>query len=135
MRYLLLLVVIISCKAKKENLDCERFRAGVYSTKSEVDSIEYIITRSDSIQTETNTLTDAITKAKITWTGPCTYELLHLSYEGGSDTERDMRNNESFNEFSKTPVKVTIVHIAEDYFIFEAKAFGYTMMDTMHLIQ
>jgi hypothetical protein len=119
-------------------VDCDRFRTGVYTMVSEMDGVEYIFTRTDSIQTETTNASDGIAKARIKWTGPCTYELFQLSFEGGTDEERDLVNNETFNKLAQTPMKVTILQTAADYYIYEVTAKGILdepMRDTLFVVQ
>lgn len=76
------------------------------------------IERNDSIQTEINSNSKNIVKAKIKWKGECEYELTYL--------EQTTNSPDTINSFIQSRVlNVIILEATKDYYIFKA-----TMADT-----
>lgn len=66
-----------SCDSDGNNLNCGRFRTGLFRYHSRVTG-DVLIQRTDSIQTETYLETGVTSKFLVKWTGPCNYELKML---------------------------------------------------------
>ena len=83
-KYLLYTAILLanSCQPKYEKtatrIECEKFKKGEFLHTSQGDPTIYKIKRNDSIQTEIIGKTGDYVNLRITWTGPCTYELTFL---------------------------------------------------------
>ncbi|MDB5223593.1 MAG: hypothetical protein JWN83_2260 [Chitinophagaceae bacterium] len=88
------------------------------------------IERKDSIQIETNIQTGLVTKSKVVWTSPCEYKII-----GMASNKKVKDGVDSF--FSITPINVTIVTTAKNYYIFQIKMDSATKhveySDTIHV--
>ena len=85
--FLFLLVIIMGftqCKQSEKTPavvvqhDCEYFKTGTFTLIDSTENLNTTIVRDNVQQTETNNITGAITKASITWTDPCTYQMKYL---------------------------------------------------------
>jgi len=54
---------------------CTEYRTGTFSLQDEALGSDHLIVRTDSIQTETDLMTGAKSKYKVTWVTDCEYEL------------------------------------------------------------
>jgi hypothetical protein len=104
-------IIIVSCKSSSK---CLRFQKGKFYTFSPVTGNKIIIDRKDTLQIETDEKTSVVLKSKIVWKNACEYEIIAISdnkaYHDGID---------SF--FSITPIKVTIIGVGNDFYVFKAR--------------
>ncbi|MEO6722268.1 MAG: hypothetical protein ABIN67_18010 [Ferruginibacter sp.] len=111
-RYLLIIIVIYSScqpsyERKASKTDCDKFKKGKFFHRSQGDPTLYKIERNDSIQTEFIGKTGEFANLKISWTGPCTYELTFLNQHiNGPDSVPESYKN--------VKVKVEIINIRDD---------------------
>lgn len=110
--YLLFIIVLIgSCQTKQVNKatksDCEKFKTGKFLHESEGDPVMYKIERNDSIQREIIGKSGGFANFKITWRGPCSYELTFLN--------QHIITPDSITESGKNlKVKVEIIKVRND---------------------
>lgn len=110
--YLLFIIVLCgSCKTKQisraTKSDCEKFKTGKFLHESEGDPVIYKIERNDSIQTEIKGKSGGSVNLKITWRGPCSYELTFLN--------QYIITPDSISESGKNlKVKVDIIKVSND---------------------
>jgi hypothetical protein len=105
------LAFCISCQLNKKSkisiIECDKFKRGTFFHRAQEDPTLYKIERSDSIQTEFIGKTGDFVNLKISWTGPCSYELTFLSQHIlGIDSVPDSYKN--------MRVKVEIISIRND---------------------
>ena len=116
--------------AEAQNPDCALFRRGTFTIKSPVDESYTIIVRTDSTQTETNTLSNQQMVARVTWTSNCSYELLYLS---GITNKGDSIPV----SVQAKALRTTILKTTKDYCVFESSMDGIAMKysDTMRILR
>jgi hypothetical protein len=112
-KYLFFIIVLYSAcepgrQHKASKTDCDKFKKGDFLHKSQGDPTVYRIQRTDSVQKEIIGKTGDFVNLKISWTGPCTYELTFLDQHiSGSDSVSE--------SLKKTMlVKVEILEIRND---------------------
>ena len=94
-------------------LDCKRFKRGVFLLKSPVDKTAWKIERLDSIQIETDLTTGIKSVRILRWLNDCEYEL----------TIPDSKEKQGDNldvKFRKPPIITQIVKTAKNYYVFES---------------
>ncbi len=115
--FVIVFIILSACNSHKK-LSCDQFKTGHFTLHSEFDSSMSFIERNDSIQTEINSNSKNIVKAKIKWKGECEYELTYL--------EQTTNSPDTINSFIQSRVlNVIILEATKDYYIFKA-----TMADT-----
>lgn len=122
--------IAISCASANKQTDCERFKTGRFELHSKVDNSISIIERNDTIQTETNTKSGNIVKARIKWRANCEYELTYFAQtKNSSDTIVPF--------VQSRPLKTTILQTGKDYYVFKATMEGtsVTLIDTLRVIR
>jgi hypothetical protein len=133
--FILFIVILSGCLQKKRDAECNRFQAGRFLITVKTSHTKYIINRIDSIQTELNMDTDTITMMKIKWTSPCEYQLLR-EYKRINTIDSNTKHviGRYINE---VPLKVRIVAVNKDYYVFESKQDGidFIYKDTMWVIK
>jgi hypothetical protein len=116
--------------SEAQKADCALFRRGTFTIKSPIDESYTIIVRTDSTQTETNTLSNQQMIARITWTSNCSYELLYLSgiTNKGDSIPASMQAK---------PLRTKILKTTKDYCVFESSMDGIEMKysDTMRILR
>ncbi len=121
-RFLFLFVLcslIVQCKTNpdaqnsEQEHDCAYFKTGTFSLIDSEKNLNTTIVRTDGLQTETNNITGAVTKASVTWTDSCTYEMTYL--ESSSEA--------AGNIIGKTLV-VRMVNIENETYNYTAKLRG-----------
>ena len=119
---------VFSSQAQKT--DCSLFRRGTFTIKSPVDESYTIIVRTDSTQTETNTLSNQQMTARITWTSDCSYTLLYLS---GITNKGDSIPV----SVQAKPLRTKIFKTTKDYCLFESRMDGIDVKysDTMRILR
>lgn len=116
---ILLCDLFIHCKTNpetqftKQEHDCAYFKTGTFSLIDSEKNLNTTIVRTDSLQTETNNITGAVTKASVTWTDSCTYQMTYL--ESSSEA--------AGNIIGKTLV-VRMVNIENETYNYTAKLKG-----------
>lgn len=124
---LVLVALYLGCSFVQNGAaDCQAFRTGTFSLKSELDRQEYLIVRNDSIQVETNMLNGRVTKWKVKWLSPCRYELWYLP-------EQVLTSEDSF--YMSHPFVNDIITTTDSYYIFlsKLKERGYSATDTIFI--
>lgn len=119
-----------SCDSSRKNFSCDNFKTGRFELHSEFNNSTSIIDRDDSIQTETNTLTGHIVKAKIKWTDKCEYELIYVEQTlNSSDTIVPLIQSKSLN--------TKILKATKDYYVFQSSMEGINniLIDTLKVIK
>ena len=110
--YLFFFIVLCgSCHANQVSMatksDCEKFKTGKFIHESERDKVIYKIERNDSIQKEIIGKSGGFVNFKITWLGPCSYELTFLN--------QHINSADSIPESGKNlKVKVEIIKVSND---------------------
>lgn len=107
---ILIAALLLSCKS---DLDCTRYKTGKFFNYSTVTKGKIFIERSDSIQTETDSVRGFTYKYKINWQSPCDYSIIAVS-----NSKLVSDGIDSF--FQITPIKVTIVNGNSNYYIYSA---------------
>jgi hypothetical protein len=109
------------------NGKCEQFRNGkfIFRPHDQHGDISFLITREDSIQTETEVGTEYYSKYRVHWIGDCKYELILL--------ETSFPFPDSIQNIQKTvPFETEIITHAKEYYIFKSHRDGsIPMTDTM----
>lgn len=128
------LLQLVQCKSKEnestptlsEQKPCEYFKTGTFTLIDSTKNTNTTIVRTDSLQTETNHITGAVTKGSLNWVNPCTYELKYL--ESSSEM--------AVNIIGKTLV-VQMVYINGESYTYTAKLKGsnYTSRNTISKIK
>ena len=124
--FFITLIIIVSFFSCRDKLICKNFRSGKFIYNTKIDNVQFMIDRSDSIQIETDLKTGLITKAKIKWISDCEFEMHYVSSQ---DTTL-----EKFSPMlGNIPIKVRILKIGDDHYIFEQEIEGAKMRitDTM----
>lgn len=122
--------ILISCASANKQTDCERFKTGRFELHSKVGNSISIIERNDTIQTETNTKSGSIVKARIKWTSNCEYELTYFAQTTNS--------TDTIVPFVQSrPLKTTILQTDKNYYIFKSSMGGsnMTLVDTLKVIR
>ena len=124
---LLLLGSLAGCdwNAKPEN--CARFHTGHFRFQR-FEPFRYAarIDRNDSIQTETDELTGAVSKLAVRWTNDCHYELHFIS------STRQLPD--SIQQYRKArPLQTEIIQATDRYYLFTSfrEKGGLALTDTM----
>ena len=116
--------LLLNCKMS--SFDCSRFRKGRFMYHTE--DMKVFIVRNDSLQFEKNAKTGKVDTLKISWTGPCSYDLSNLS---------------SFNPYPhmpdsifRKPLHTVILNSTKQYYCFEATKAGISLIyrDTIWVI-
>ena len=89
---------------------CEDVKTGSFYVRSRLDGSMINIDRGDSIQIERTEGANVFYKLKVTWTGPCSFELLRQFGPGEMTTA-----NDTFQ--SLNPLKITIASVGKDHYI------------------
>jgi len=127
---LFIILILNVFVAEAQNADCALFRRGTFTIKSPVDESYTIIVRTDSTQTETNSLSNQQMTARITWTSDCSYTLLYLSgiTNKGDSIPVSMQSK---------PLRTKIFKTTKDYCLFESRMDGMDVRysDTMRILR
>ena len=107
--YIFITIMIVSCKAKENNLECDKFKKGRFRYHG------YTIERDESIQTEKGDNGEIITK-RIKWINDCEYELTFLS---GRQNDTLPNGGEVVYERKEKIQNIKIVETAMDFYVFE----------------
>ena len=128
--FLIATVLLTSCISATKPTNCENFKNGRFEIHSNFDNSISIIDRNDSIQTETDSKTGQVTKARINWTTECEYELFYFTPTSDTSDKID-----SF--LQSRPLKTIIIKNSEDYYIFKSsmEGIGVTLVDTMRVLR
>ncbi len=119
---ILLFILLLSCSIKQVP-DCSRLKVGKFIYYLKFTDTRYVIERNDSIQTETNQTTDAVSKSKIKWLTPCDYQLIFLSR-----SPTDTSQNEIEKKAEAIPLNTKIIKTAKNYYVFESSKEGISMV-------
>lgn len=103
-------LLVCSCNLTQEK-ECGDFKTGEFFIHSELNGNNYLISRKDTLQIETEKETGNITEWKITWLNDCEYNLLML------------RDNYGYmKSLPVTPsLNFAIVKSGLNYYIFKTK--------------
>jgi hypothetical protein len=120
------LLFLSSISLKKET-SCSKFKKGkfIYNFKRGSKSVQILIQRSDSIQTETNLSANDYAKLKVKWVSECVYELKFI--------ESNIILPDSINKLQKSIVlRNEILSSTNDYYVFKSYALNadFIMTDT-----
>jgi hypothetical protein len=122
--------IVVSCASANKQTDCERFKTGRFELHSQVDNSISIIERNDTIQTETNTKSGSIVKARIKWRANCEYELTYFA--------QTKNTSDTIVPFVQSrPLKTTILQTDKNYYIFKSSMEGtsVTLVDTLKVLR
>jgi hypothetical protein len=122
--------LLYSCVSTQKKIDCSVFKKGIFELHSKFDNSIYIIERNDSIQTETNTKTWHVVKARIKWTGECEYELNYF--------QQTTNTADTIIPFIQTgTLKTQIFKTTKNYYVFRSTMDGIdkTLTDTLRVIK
>jgi hypothetical protein len=111
---LLWFCILTSCS---QNKNCKDFKTGKFKLIENKSNTEYLIDRSDAIQTETNLKTLQLAKFKITWESDCKYTLTIIE---ARQEVMDFYKNKSLN--------MEIIEIYDDGYKFSAKLDGFDLV-------
>ena len=119
---------------KKPVQDCEKYKTGKFYIYNKANREKITIERKDSLQVETNESGD-ITVLKITWTGPCQYELL-FNYMTPKEVSKNKEVQRVFDPGGDSPFQIKILEGTESYYIYEASRKGLkNLRDTVWLVK
>src|SRR5436190_21987472 len=83
-----IIVIAQSFSGNTEQQTCDKYKTGKFYIYNKTNKQKINIERRDSLQRETNEQTGDITVLKVSWTGPCDYELL-FNYMTPKDISKD----------------------------------------------
>jgi hypothetical protein len=78
-----ILLGVLSCKSKTSKTplaDCSELHAGKFEYRGFLEDSKIYIERSDTLQTETESISGVAMNFRITWVSPCEYTLKFLSF-------------------------------------------------------
>lgn len=121
-----------NCSTSKNQLDCSIYKTGNFRFIPKDGGGEYVfsITRTDTIQMETDPKSGNYTKLSIHWTNNCTYETLVL--------ESSNKFSEEIEKNRRTiPFKTEILDGTKDYYIFKSTRgkSNVIIIDTMWVVR
>ena len=124
--FIALTIIFSSCSSSRRNVECQDFKTGRFALRSKLDNSISIIERNDSIQTERNTKTGDLVRAKISWTDECVYELTYFD-ESTDSIEKDLKGR---------PLKTEILFKTNNYYVFRSSMEGInlTVVDTLKVL-
>lgn len=126
---LLLTVTAFSCVEKAKGPDCALYKQGKFYIKANGDIPSFAISRTDSLQYETNLETGGTRVFSVEWTDPCEFELKLLEKPTDSATLHQSALRDSLE---KIPSTVRFLATAATYYIFEIQKKGFpAYIDTM----
>lgn len=121
---LLLAIFLLSFFPKKHQEDCGRFRVGKFVYRKNIPDSSILVSRDDSIQTETDSKKSFVLRQRVTWKSPCEYELIFLSrvpdYPPGYPEERKVY----FDKIRRIPLQTKIVAVGKNFYVFESRKEG-----------
>jgi hypothetical protein len=123
-------ILLWSCTSTQKQIDCSIFKKGRFELHSEFDNSISIIERSDSIQTETNSQTGHVVKARVKWTGNCDYELNYF--------QQTTNTTDTIIPFIQTgTLKTQIIKATKGYYVFRSTMTGTdkTFTDTLRVVK
>ena len=128
-------MTIFSCFIKTEEEGCDMYKTGKFYIYNKLNKQRINIERRDSLQIETNTVTEDITIMKIYWTGPCAYEL-YFNYMTPKEISKDKNTKQLFETSADIPLQVQILSGTDDFYIYEAGKKGFkSLRDTVWLVK
>lgn len=128
--FLIAIAFAVSCASTNKQTDCKRFKTGRFELHSKVDNSISLIERNDSIQTETDSKSGSVVKARIKWTANCEYELTYFSQTSNS--------SDTIVPFVQSrPLKTIILQMGKDFYVFKASMEGtnVTLVDTLKIVK
>lgn len=124
---LLLVGSITGCDWSVKPENCARFRTGHFRYQR-FEPFRYAarIDRNDSIQTETDELTGAVSKLRVRWTDDCHYELRFIS-----STQQLPDSIQQYR--TAMPLQTEIIQATDRYYLFTSfrEKGGLALTDTM----
>ncbi|MEO6406086.1 MAG: hypothetical protein ABIY51_13780 [Ferruginibacter sp.] len=98
MKRLILFIILVGCfclhsYAQVDSINCSRFRTGRFAYTDD-SARSFIIKRTNRIQEETEPATNIVTRFRIKWHNPCSYELKQL----WSNSKSKRKNNGATSE-------------------------------------
>lgn len=99
--------MIVGCSVKK--MKCSDFKTGTFKY-TDSNSLEWIVIRSDSFQTEFNKTNNLKIKGKINWLSECSYSLTYIEV-----------NNNLNDTILGTKIKVDIVDLHKNSYTYIVK--------------
>jgi len=120
--------------SKTAKQDCDMYRTGKFYFYNKANKQKINIERRDSLQIETNEKGD-ITVSRVSWTGPCEYELL-FNYMTPKEVSKEGVQKVFEAAPGNTPLQIKILSGTDSYYIFEASKQGFqNLKDTVWLVK
>ena len=114
--------------------DCEKYKTGKFYIYNKSNGQKINIERKDSLQIETLENGD-ITVLKVSWTGPCQYELL-FNYMTPKEVSKSKNVQRDFDAGGDNPFQIMILGGTESYYVYEASRAGLkNLRDTVWLVK
>lgn len=117
---LVLIAALLSCKEKKQLIDCSKFKTGKFEFRAPDMIHKYLLERNDSIQFEEDLNLGRKMKFKVNWVEPCVYDLEFISViNGDSDNIISMFKNNKF-----PVVRTQIIEGSKNYYVSKSSVNG-----------
>jgi len=90
-KFIFVAVILISCNSGK-TINCDFFKTGRYLYHSNYSGRDYLINRTDSIQTETLLHTNDLSSYRVEWISPCEYNIISEDTINGNISIKILKN-------------------------------------------
>jgi len=130
----LIVAVFLSCKQTTKYSNCSDFKSGIFHYIAKEAGNLYFITRTDSIQTERNSITGVITKAHIKWINDCEYQLNYIDeVDSNKDTIAEYLKNHTLTTRILKTKTGEVNGTRYNYCVFESSMLGVNqkLVDTL----
>ena len=118
---ILIFLIFISCSSQQKK--CSKFKTGTFKYE-DTNLVNWVIKRNDSLQVETDKITNKETIASVHWISDCQYKLTYLKVI-----------DSSMNDQLGTSITIDILSTSEKFYSFKAYNKDFTFKDKMILIE
>lgn len=127
-------IIALMTFGKESIQDCDKYKTGKFYIHNKVNKQRINIERKDSLQIETDENGD-ITVLKVSWTGPCQYEL-YFNYVTPKEVSKNKNAQRIFDSNAGVPLQIKILSGTDSYYVFEAGKTGLkNLRDTVWLVK